>query len=107
MRTLKKEVAMLFTLGLALQGCMATSPVHTACSGHNVPAPAAPAAPTVNPLARSGIVPAPPPPQLPFSPPPVIRDSPAPGAIPSGVPRFLLNNVTQLLLVCAVSGNCR
>ncbi|CAA6822130.1 MAG: Unknown protein [uncultured Thiotrichaceae bacterium] len=104
MRTFRKEAAMIVTLGLALQGCMVTTPDHTFCSGHNnlqtSPSSAA------SPLARSAIMPLPP--QLPASPvPPVIRENPTPGAIQPGVSNFLLNNVTQLLLVCAVSGNCR
>ncbi len=103
MCTFKKEAAMIVTLGLALQGCMATTSDRAFCSGHNLQAPPSAA---VSPLARSAITPLPP--HLPVSPvPPVIRDNPTPGATQSGLSNFLLNNMTQLLLVCAVSGNCR
>lgn len=99
----KKEATMIITLGLALQGCMVTTPRHALCTGQNLQARPAP---TGNPLARSGITS--PQPQLSSSPlPSVIRDSPSSGKAQSDMPSFLLNNATQLLLVCAMTGNCR
>ncbi len=102
MRTIKKEVTMILAAGLVLQGCMVTTPDYAACSAHNLhnnPAP------TVNPLAHSGHTPQ----QTPLSPSamsPVVRTHSTSRKTQFDLPSFLLNNVTQLLLVCAQTGKC-
>lgn len=108
MRTLRRKAAVLMVLSLTLQGCMATAPDHAFCNRHAAPATSVVAttagAPTV--LNRSVITPPSPLQQANLVVPSVIHASHIAGVNQPGVAGFLLNNVTQLLLVCAVSGKC-
>ncbi len=90
----KKSLPVIVILSMTLQGCMVTTPNSAICPG-SVKTAVAPMSKTL-------------PPQQPaLTVPPVIHNSPTGSVTLSAVPNFLFNNITQLLLVCAVSGKCK
>jgi hypothetical protein len=100
MCTFRQKALLLSVFVLTTQGCMVSTPHKSACATGSV-APSSPA------LGAKMLPPTVPGQETPNPVATLNKPGAAPADTDMELPSFLLNNMTQLLLVCAATGNCR